>query len=100
MPLFIAALVGALVSAAGTLVGQILVSLGIGYVSYTAIDTSIGWAKAFTVQHLQSVGAANTLAVMGALHIGQCISILSSALVVRMTLKGMTSGAIKRMVVK
>ena len=45
MPLIIAALWGALIEIAGTLVGKVLVSLGIGYAVYTGVDTSITWAK-------------------------------------------------------
>ena len=40
MPVFIAALIGGLVSAAGSLVGRVLVSLGIGYVVFSGLDVS------------------------------------------------------------
>jgi hypothetical protein len=99
MPIFIAALLGGLVSAAGTLVGRVLISLGIGYVTFTGVDASIAFAKAAVVA---GVGAlpANAIAVAGALKIGVCISILTSALVARMTLAGLTSGAVTKMVTK
>ena len=45
MPIFIAALLGGLIQAAGTLVGRVLLSLGFGYVSYTALDSSLSWIK-------------------------------------------------------
>ncbi|WP_439462631.1 DUF2523 family protein [Roseateles sp. NT4] len=41
MPLFLGALIGALISAAGTLVGRVLLSLGIGYASYSGIDAGL-----------------------------------------------------------
>jgi len=99
MQILIAALWGFLASAMGTMVGKVLLSLGIGYASYSAIDTSIGWARDFVISHISAMGG-NTLAVAQAMQVGTCISILTSALVVRMTLAGMQAGVVKRMQVK
>jgi hypothetical protein len=99
MPVFIAALLGGLVQAAGSLVGRVLLSLGMGYVMYSGIDVSITFARDFLVTKL-SAQHSQTLAVAGALQVGRCISILTSALIMRMTLNGLTGGAIKRLVVR
>lgn len=99
MQFLIAALVGGFIQAAGSLVGRVLVSLGIGYVVYSGIDASIAWMKSSVVTGLSGL-SAQTVATMGALQVGRCISIICSALVMRLTLQGMTSGAIKRMVHK
>jgi hypothetical protein len=99
MPLFLAALIGALVSAAGSLVGRVLISLGIGYVAYHGVDTSIAWAKASALAGIQGL-PAQAVAAASAMKVGKCISILMSALVARMTISGLTSGTLKRMVVK
>jgi len=99
MPVFIASLVGALVQAAGTIVGRVLLSLGIGYVSYTGIDTSLVWLR-------QAIAAqwgglpAQTLSVMSAVQLGSGVSVLLSAVAARLVLEGLTSGALKRMVLK
>lgn len=99
MPLFLAALVGALVQAAGTIVGKVLLSLGIGYAVFTGVDASIAFAKA---QFLAGISAqhAQTIAVASALKIGVQVNILFSALLARLTLNGLTGGTIKRMVSK
>jgi hypothetical protein len=99
MPMFIAALLGALIEAAGTLVGKVLLSLGIGYAVFTGVDLSIAWARDFAVSSIQAlppvaVGIASTL------QIGTFIAMVSSALVVRMTMAGLQSGTVKRMVQK
>lgn len=99
MPVFVAAILGALVEMAGTLVGKVLVSLGIGYMVYSGVDVSITWARdmcinSFTGLSSDAVGIASTMKV------GVCISMVSSAYVVRVTLQGLTSGSIKRMVQK
>lgn len=99
MPLFIGALIGALIQAAGSLVGQVLISLGIGYVVFTGVDASIGWARDLAVANISALDP-NTVRALGLMKIGVCISMLTSALVARLTLKGMTGGTIKRMAVK
>lgn len=99
MQIFIAALIGALVQAAGSLVGRVLLSLGIGYAAYSGIDTSIAWARDFAVAKI-SASHAQTVAAAGALKVGTCISIITSALVAKMTLAGLTSGTLKRFTVK
>jgi hypothetical protein len=99
MQIFIAALIGALVQAAGSLVGRVLLSLGIGYATYSGIDLSISWVRD---QAIANIGAlpANAILVLGAAKVGTCISILTSALLVRLTLSGLTSGTLKKFTVK
>jgi len=99
VPLFAAAIVGALIQIAGTLVGKVLLSLGIGYVTYTGVDTGISWAKAQVVANMSGL-PADALQIVGVLKVGTAISILSSALVARALLAGLTSGSFKRMVIK
>lgn len=99
MPLFIAALIGALVSAAGTLVGQVLISLGIGYVTFTMLDTSLDWVKGQIVTGIGGL-PVQVIAVLGACRVGVAVSIVVSAVAARMLLDGLTNGSIKKMVVK
>ncbi|TMI98611.1 MAG: DUF2523 domain-containing protein [Alphaproteobacteria bacterium] len=99
MPFFLAALIGALVEAAGTLVGKVLISLCIGYVTYTGIDSSIDWARD---EFLSARGGLPAAAVQlaGLLKVGVCLSMLLSAVTARLTLMGLKSGVMTRMVVK
>lgn len=99
MHILIAAIIGALVQAAGTLVGKVLLSLGIGYAVFSGVDVSITWARDFAVAKI-AASHAQTVAAAGALKVGTCISIITSALVARMTLNGLTSGTIKRFTMK
>lgn len=98
MPL-IYALLGALIQGAGSIVGRVLISLGIGYVAYQGLDTSIAWLRA---QIAVSAGGlpAQGLAVLSALNVGSGVSVLISALSARLVLSGLTGGTIKRMVQK
>ena len=99
MPLLLAALLGGLVQAAGTLVGRVLISLGIGYVAFTGVDASITWAKN---QFLSGVSglSADAIGLASTLKVGVCVSMLLSALTARLTLNGLTSGTIRKMVQK
>lgn len=99
MQIFIAALLGGLLQVLGTYVGKILVSLGIGYAVFTGVDVSITWARDYALSNIAAMGG-NAVAVAGALKVGVCISILTSALLTRLTIQGLTSGTIKKMVTK
>ena len=99
MPIFLAALLGGLISAAGTLVGRVLVSLGIGYVAFQGIDASMIWAKAQFLAGMSGLPAA-AVGLAGTMKVGVCVSMLLSALAARLTLMGLTSGTLKKMVVK
>lgn len=99
MPLWVAALVGGLVQVAGTLVGRILLSLGIGYVTFSGLDMSLDWLKGEVLGRLNGLPAVS-LQVAGVLQVGTCISILVSSLTARLILNGLTGGSITRMVTK
>lgn len=92
-------IVGALIEVAGTLVGKVLISLGIGYASYSAVDTSINWAKDAFFSNVYALPPV-AIQVIGVLKVGQCVNMLVSALIARLTLNGMNSGTVKKMVQK
>lgn len=99
MPVFLAALIGGLVSACGTIVGRVLVSLGFSYVAFTGVNASIDWVRG---QFLSGVAGLPSAAVgiMGLMKVGTCVSMLLSAVATRLLISGLTSGTLKRMVLK
>lgn len=97
MPSLIAALLGALISGAGTLVGRVLLSLGIAYVSYSGIDTLVSFAKTNALQNLTQLPIL-AFQIVGVLQVGTCINILTSAFIARLVIRGLTSGALTRLV--
>lgn len=100
MPVFIAALIGGLIQATGSLVGRGLISLGFGYVAYTGMDTSLTWLRTQIASSFAPF-SGNTLAVLSALQVGSALSVLLSALGVRLLLDGLsTGGAIRKLVLK
>lgn len=99
MPLLAAAILGAFLQAIGTLVGRVLISLGIGYVAYSGIDTMVTYAKTTALSNIQGL-PATALQLAGVLQVGTCINILTSALLARLVIRGLTSGLVTRMVTK
>lgn len=99
MPLIIAALWGALVSLVGTIVGRVLVSLAIGYATFSGIDASLTWAKNQFLSGLSGL-PADAIGLAHTMKLGVCVSMLLAALTTRLLIAGMTSGSLKRMVFK
>lgn len=99
MPLFIAALLGGLAQAAGTLVGKVLLSLGIAYVTFSGVDASITFARNEFLAGLSGL-PASAVGLAGIMKVGVCVSMITSAITTKMVLNGLTSGSITKMVQK
>lgn len=93
-------LVGILVSAIGPALGRWVVSLGIGLVTYGGVLTLFNWIKSQAFSYLDAAHGSIIGQYMGVFRIGQIFSILFSALLVRMTINGLSGGAIKKWVTK
>lgn len=94
MPVFIAAIGGMLINIAGSAVAQVLIALGLAVVTYTGVDTVLSTLKAQALQAFSGL-PADLVALLSFLKVGVAISIITSAVAVRMSLQGMT-GAVKR----
>jgi hypothetical protein len=99
MPIFLASLLGGLVSAAGSIGGRVLLAMGFGYVAFTGISTGLDALKA-SVQSYLSGAPADVVGIMSTLKVDVSVSIIFSAIAARLLLNGLVSGTIKRMVLK
>lgn len=93
-------LIGILVRAIGPALGRWVVSLGIGLVTYGGVLTLFNSIKAQAFSFLDQAHSSVIGQYMGVFRIGQIFSILFSAVLVRMTIKGLSGGAIKKWVTK
>ena len=93
------ALIGWLIEACGTLVGQVLLALGISFLSYKGLDSMVGGAKAQFFASLAGL-SPTTVGMLGAMKVDIAVNMLCSALVGRLTVVGMTSSGLKKMVFK
>lgn len=97
MPVFISALLGGLISAAGTIAGRVMLSLGFGLVTYTGVTTLFDFATGHIWSSLASL-PSGLQGVLGVLQVDTSISIITSAVLVRLTLNGLSSGVFKKWV--
>lgn len=96
---FLYALIGALASAAGTLIGKALIAFGVGVVTYTGLRTALDAMFNQVKNNLHGVNADVTN-ILGVLKLDIVLSIVFSALVARMILNGLTGDKVKRWVTK
>lgn len=94
MPVFIAALGGMFLNIAGSLAGQVLISLGISVITYVGVDTALSTLKADALSAFSGL-PADLVSLLAYMKVGVSISIITSAVAVRLSLAGMT-GAVKR----
>jgi hypothetical protein len=91
LPALAAGLLGGLVQIAGTLAGRVLLSLGFSVVTYGGVSVVLGWLKSQAVGSLSGL-SLEMVQLIAYLKVGEAISIVFSALVVRLTLNGLSSG--------
>lgn len=94
LPAIAAAIGGVLLNLAGSFVAQVLVSLAISVVTYTGVDLVLNRLKADAIQSLTGL-PAELVGLLAYMQVGVAISIITSAVAVRMGLNGM-DGAVKR----
>lgn len=99
MPAFVAALLGGLISIAGTIAGRVLVGLGFAIVSYSGVSAVVD----------QLVGQLNVslaglpqlaLQILVVAKVPEALNLMISSLVARATLDGLNSDVIKRLVLR
>lgn len=99
MPAFLAMLIGALITAAGTIAGKVLIGLGISVVTITGVQAGLSWAMSNVVSSFAGLPAEMSQ-LIAALGVGEFISIIASAITARMFLNGLTGDSIKKWVLK
>lgn len=99
MPIFLAALLGGLATAAGSIVGRVLIALGIGYVTYSGLSVLLDWIKAEIFSNLMGINVT-VLGIIGTLQVDTAVNIIFSAIAARFVVAGVSSGAVTRMIIK
>lgn len=99
MPTLWAALLGGLINIAGTIAGKVLIALGISVITYTGLSTTTTWLLQQAVTSFQGL-PAQVLGMLALMKVGSCMSMVASAIAVRMTLQGLTGDSVKSWVKK
>lgn len=100
MPWIISVLLGGLLRVAGSLVGRVLLSLGFGFVEYTGVSYLIDQAKTSALSMVSSVGTSMLAEWAGFLRLDQHISIVISAIGVKVLLNSLGGDKMRRLVQK
>jgi hypothetical protein len=87
---FLLALGGLLIDLAPTLIGKVLISLGISAVTYTGFDTGLAFLKSIVTTNLGLLPAA-LISVLALLKVGTCVSMVTSAYLARFALDGLSA---------
>ena len=90
-------LLGGLVAMVPTLMGQALIALGIGTITYTGVSTTLGWLKTFSMSYFAMMPVP-VLGLLALMKVGMCISMVASAIAIRLGLNGLSSDTVKRWV--
>lgn len=101
MSALIGTLWAAFYSMIGSLVGRVLFSLGMGYVTYSGFDYMLGNIKDMVLSNFSGAGPV----ILGMLYVGKvdvCISIIFSAILIKLTLNGVNkaNGTMTKFTVK
>jgi len=100
--LLASAIVGFLAQACVSLVGRVLVALGIGFVSFTGISLMLDGMKSLFLQYVAGAGTLpwNVVGILGVLKVGTSMNMILTTLAIRASLSGLSGGSIRKMVQK
>lgn len=100
MPWIISVLLGGLLQIVGSVVGRVIVALGFGYVEYTGLNLLIDSVKADATAALSAVGASSLADWAGFFRLDVHISIIISAIGVKVLLNSLGGDKVRRLVQK
>lgn len=99
MPIFVAAIGGMLLNIVGSIVGRVLVALGMGVVTYTGLNAGLDALKMQAIGTFQGL-PPEVFGMLAMLKVGVAINIVTSAIAARLLLNGLTSDTFKRWTLK
>ncbi len=100
MPWIVSVVLGGLLQIVGSLVGRVLLALGLGFVEYTGINMLIESAKSSALSLIGGVGSSVIADWAGFLMIDQHVSIILSAIGAKVALNALGGASVKRLVHK
>ena len=99
MPALVAVIMGALLQIVGSLVGRVLVALGLSVVTYTGMSVTLNWLKSQAVTAALGL-PADVIGMLSVMKVGTSISIIFSAMLARLVVTGLSGDTVKKWVLK
>ena len=99
MPAILFALGTLLVNISTTLVGRVLLALGMGIASYTGIQITLNYLSVQAIEKIRLL-PPEVVGMLGVMKLGVCISIIFSAVSAKLVIDGLTGDTFKRWVTR
>lgn len=99
MPWLVGALLSGLIQIVGTLVGRVLVSLGLALITYSGISASVNYLKSSAVSAALGLGP-EVVGMLSVLKVGVSINVIFSAMMARLLIQGLQGDTVKKWVTK
>ena len=99
MPVLLASLLGGLIQISGSIAGRVLLALGISVLTYTGTNAALEFLKTQAVQAITGL-PVQVVGMLSTMKVGQCISIIFSAIVARQIQQGLQGDTVKKWVMK
>lgn len=99
MPIWLAPLLGGLATVAGSLVGRVLLALGITFVTFSGLSVGVDSLKAMVVTNMSGMGV-KVAGLLAFLWVDKAITLVFSAFSALLALKMAGSDSITSMVIK
>jgi hypothetical protein len=93
MPVLVAAIIGALASALSSMVGRILVQLGIGFFVFKGVGAGMDLLSGMVRTNLTGLPVI-TIQILGMCKVDVALNMIASAITARMTIDGLSGGDI------
>lgn len=100
MPWIISVLLGGLLKLVSSFVGRVLLALGFGFVEYVGISTLFNSVKDDATAFIGAIGASTLAEWAGFFRLDQHISIIISAVGVKLLLNSLGGDRVRRLVQK
>lgn len=100
MPMIVSWILAGLIQVAGSLVGRVLLALGFGFVEYVGFSSLIDNIKSQASSLIGAVGSSELAAWAGFFRIDVHLSIILSAIGVKVALNALGGDKIRRLVQK
>ncbi|MDD5324656.1 MAG: DUF2523 family protein [Polaromonas sp.] len=100
MPWFASIFIGGLLQLVGSFIGRAVIALGFGFIEYQGISAMIDSAKSSASSMLGAVGSSSLAAWAGFFRVDVHLSIILSAIGVKVLLNALGGASVRRMVQK
>lgn len=90
-------LFGGLIQAAGSMVGQVLISLGIGYVVYSGVDVGMTWVKDEVMARFNAL-PPEIFTILSLMQVPSIVNAYFSAWMAGLAISGLQAGSLVKRV--